>query len=81
MENLEHFLKKIFEEHPLASADHSRPKAQTDSMKHGQNGRNRDTDGCQSTGLSFIKTKVRVLRMMVLCLLFGSTSGMTKFSV
>ncbi|XP_051722649.1 uncharacterized protein LOC127497907 isoform X1 [Ctenopharyngodon idella] len=57
MENLEHFLKTIFEEHPLASADHSRPKAQTDSMKHGQNGRNRDSDGCQSTGLSSIKTK------------------------
>ncbi|ROJ13810.1 Apolipophorin [Anabarilius grahami] len=55
MENLEHFLKTIFEEHPLASADHSRPKAQTDSMKHGQNGRN--SDGCQSTGLSSIKTK------------------------
>lgn len=79
MENLEHFLKTFFEEHPLASGDHSRPKAQTDSMKHGQNGRN--SDGCQSTGLSSIKTKVRVLRMVVLCLLFDSTSGMTKFSV
>ncbi|KAF4116813.1 hypothetical protein G5714_001366 [Onychostoma macrolepis] len=62
MENLEPFLKKIFEEHPLASADHSRPSSQTDSMRNEQKGRNRDekqggSDGCQSTGLSSIKTK------------------------
>ncbi|XP_073705892.1 uncharacterized protein [Garra rufa] len=62
MENLEPVLKKIFEEHSLASADPSRPKGQTDSMRHEQKGRNRDeeqggSDGCLSTGLSSIKTK------------------------
>ncbi|XDV26873.1 hypothetical protein PO909_030500, partial [Leuciscus waleckii] len=57
MENLEPILKTIFEEHPLASADHSRPKAQTDSTRHGQKDRNSDGDGCQSTALNSIKTK------------------------
>ncbi|XP_043117620.1 uncharacterized protein LOC122360826 [Puntigrus tetrazona] len=57
MENLELVLKKIFEEHPLAPADHS------DSMRQGQNGRNRDekqggSDGCRSAGFSSIKTKL-----------------------
>jgi len=79
MENLEPILKTIFEENPLASADHARPKPQTDSTRHGQNDRNSDSDGCQSTALNSIKTKVRVLRMVILCLLFGSTSDMTGF--
>ncbi|XP_039517178.1 uncharacterized protein LOC120471430 [Pimephales promelas] len=57
MENLEPILKTIFEENPLASADHARPKAQTDSTRHGQNDRNSDSDGCQSTALNSIKTK------------------------
>lgn len=81
MENLEPILKTIFEERPLASADHSRPKAQTDSRRHGQNDRNSDGDGCQSTALNSIKAKVRVLRMVVLCLLFGPTSDMTGLNV
>ncbi len=86
MENLEPVLKKIFEEHPPASADHSRPSGQTDSVRNEQKGRNRDekqggSDGCQSTGLRSIKTKVRILQIVILCLLFGSTSGMTSVSV
>lgn len=87
MENLEPVLKKVFEEHPLASAGHSRPSGgQTDSVRHEQKGRNRDekqggSDGCQSTGLSSIKTKVRILQIVILCLLFGSTSGMINVSV
>ncbi|XP_016110069.1 uncharacterized protein [Sinocyclocheilus grahami] len=68
MENLEPVLKKIFEEHPLASAEHSRPKGRTDSMRHEQKGRNRDEeqggrDGCQSTGLSSIKTKGQEIKI------------------
>ncbi|XP_016358795.1 apolipophorins-like [Sinocyclocheilus anshuiensis] len=68
MENLEPVLKKIFEEHPLASAELSRPKGRTDSMRHEQKGRNRDeeqggSDGCQSTGLSSIKTKGQEIKI------------------
>lgn len=64
MENLELILKNMFEEHPLASADNSRPK---DSMAYEQMEMNSDEElvdisrkGCQSSVLDSIRSKVRL---------------------
>ncbi|XP_057190895.1 apolipophorins-like isoform X2 [Triplophysa rosa] len=61
MENLELILKNMFEEHPLASADNSRPK---DSMAYEQMEMNSDEErvdisrkGCQSSVLDSIRSK------------------------
>ncbi|XP_056320730.1 uncharacterized protein LOC130234526 [Danio aesculapii] len=61
MENLEPVLKALFEQQPLASADHSRPSAQADSMK--QRERNSDGDGCESTTFSSIRTKGQEIKL------------------
>ncbi|XP_073779106.1 uncharacterized protein si:dkeyp-106c3.1 isoform X4 [Danio rerio] len=55
MENLEPLLKTVFEQQPLASADHSGPSAQADSVKKKE--RNSNSDGCQSATFSSMRTK------------------------
>lgn len=83
MENLELILKNMFEEHPLASADSSRPKVY-EKMGKNSNGERVDISrqGCQSSVLDSIRSKVRLeMRVVVWCVFYGSTSGVTGFFV
>lgn len=89
MENLELILKNMFEEHPLTSADNFRSKDKTDSMKNEQMEKNNNEEqadisrqGCQSSVLDSIKSKVRLeMQMVVRCLFHGITLDMTRFFV